>query len=317
TSAGVFTASGGTAVNCGTSTQPGQNPPTITTSTTALSYTLQSGAQAPAFTWSATNATSCTAGQTNPSVFNNLSITGAYATSGTALSQNLCNGSSCGGTVTLTPTQNAQAPTSNTLFLTCTAPDASQRSTSVTLSLAPPSVGEPTCGSSDDTPSDLTGFTRSCSGGVSYSFGAPDYQGPLSDLSQVIGTWPGNPVYLGQTAIIGLGKNNYISFAFKPTTSNALKFSANASWGAGGWISISEAPGQFKSTNSLVKCQLASGSSNNLIFATNGYTGAPIGCRNLTVGKTYYLNIVNANSLGTALCRAASCPMAYTPLIVN
>lgn len=310
--AGTFTATGGTAQNCGGTTQPGTNPPVVTVDQTTVSYVLGSGAPAPTFTWSATGAVSCTAGQTSSNVFNNLAFTGPFPTSASTLTQNLCNGATCGGAVTVTPTTGAVVG-SNNLFVTCTADDNSQTTKGVTVSLNPPN----TQGCGNEEASDLTGYTRQCDGGITYSFGAPQYSGPMTDLTQMIGTWPGSVSYLGQSAIFSLGKTSYVSFAFTPGSGHALKFSANASWGAGGIISVSTKPGKFLTSSTEVKCGQYSGASNNLIFANNGYAGASLNCRNLSTGTTYYLNIVNANTTGAALCRAAACPMSYTPLKVN
>ncbi|HEX6833639.1 MAG TPA: hypothetical protein VF132_08900 [Rudaea sp.] len=163
------------------------------------------------------------------------------------------------------------------------------------------------------TPADIPGFTRKCDGIINYPFSGDIYGGPMTRYENIEGLWPGSPPYVGQAAVFNLSKFEYVSFAFRPNTPHAVKWSANASYGAGGWISVSASPGQF--TNAL--CGLASGSSNNLIFANNGYGGAPLKCRNLNPDQYYYLNIVNANSAGTALCHVSDCPMAYTPLVVQ
>lgn len=158
------------------------------------------------------------------------------------------------------------------------------------------------------------GFTRMCDGVIEYaSEDLGVYRGPFTRYEQIVGSWPGEPAYLGHAAIFYLDQYKFVSFAFRPDTPDAVKWSTNPSYGAGGWISVSASPGQF--VNAL--CSQASGGSNSLIFANDGYAGAQAGCKHLNPDQIYYLNVVNANSLYTALCHSASCPMAYTPLIVH
>lgn len=177
-----------------------------------------------------------------------------------------------------------------------------------TDSFEPPSTD---CDLSEE--ADVPGFTRQCAGTIDYPFGAPSYGGPFTQYEQIEGLWPGSPTYLGQAAVFYLGKTQFVSFAFQPDTPHAVKWSGNASYGGGGWISISQSPGLF----ATALCSQASGASNNFIFASNGYAGAQLKCRHLNPDLTYYLNIVNANSLGAALCGANKCPMAYTPLKIQ
>jgi hypothetical protein len=311
----TFTATGGSAVNCGTTTGPQTDPPVMNANPASQSYILGSANAAPSFTWSATNAVSCKANLTGSAVFNNFAFTGAFPTSSTAAAtQELCTAGaaagSCGGVVTATPTAGA-ATGANNITITCKAPDNSTTSRGLTITLQQPqTVG--TCDESNT--GDITGFTRSCSGTVSYSYFAPTYGGELDQLSQMFGNWPGTTTLFGQAAVFTLAKTKYLSLAFTPTTSNTVKYTTNISWGAGGAISISTVQGSLLKGSPGYVCGQAFGGSNSLVVSSNNTASAQ--CK-LTPGVPYFMNFANINSSGTAGCTKATCNMAYTLLKVN
>lgn len=312
----TFTATGGVATGCG-SQQTGTNPPQMTASPTSQSFVLGSGGAAPTFTWSATGAVSCKANQTGSSVFNNFTFTGAFPASATAaVTQELCTagaGAACGGTVTATPIVGAVTG-ANAINVTCTAADNSTTTRGVTITLQPP-VTQGTCNEQTDTSSDLAGFTRSCAGTVSYSYNGTPYGGALDQFSQMFGSvWPGSTALFGQAAIWSMGKNQYLSLQFTPNTSNTIKLTANASWGAGGAISVSTVQGSFLKGSPGYVCGQAYGGSNSLVVSTNNFASAQ--CK-LTQGVQYFLNFADANSSGGAVCTKSACNMAYTLLKVN
>lgn len=312
----TFTATGGVATGCG-SQQTGTNPPAMTASPLSQSFILGSTAAAPSFTWNATGAVSCKANQTGSAAFNNFTFTGAFPPSATAaVTQELCAAgtSTCGGTVTATPTVGAVAGP-NSIMVTCKAADNSTATAGVTITLQPP-VTQGTCNETDT--GDLPGFTRSCAGTITYSYAngtPPTYGGSLDQFSQMFGgAWPGSTAMFGQAAIWSISKNEYLSVQFTPGTSNTIKFTANASWGAGGAISISTQQGSFLKGSPGYVCGQAYGGSNSLVVSTNSFASAQ--CK-LTQGVQYFLNFADANSSGGAVCTKASCNMAYTVLKVN
>lgn len=171
----------------------------------------------------------------------------------------------------------------------------------------------------DGTPADLPGFKRNCGIAVNYSYSQPigNYTG-ATDYTAILGAFPVGTSSTGinvsgQAIIFPLARYDYVSLPFTATVAGTVKFVANTSWGGGGTISVSDAPGKFLKGPGVCATQNYGGS-NALMISSNNFSGAQ--CK-VALGYKGYLNIVNAMSAGTPNCANASCNMAYTVSRVN
>jgi len=174
----------------------------------------------------------------------------------------------------------------------------------------PPPPPPPTGCSASQVSTALGGktFQRQCAGSMTAWPVGTNYYGPLTDLGIVFGnkSFP-NYSYLGQSPTFQIDSGYYISLAFTPAASGLIKFTANNSYGDGGTISLSTAPGGLTPGAPSVICAMVYGGLNSILVSTT--TGS---CR-VTIGQTYYINFADTNANGDQLCfggTAGNCPQS-------
>lgn len=120
--------------------------------------------------------------------------------------------------------------------------------------------------------------------------------GDVYDLAKLLGgPWP-TYNYSGYSPTFQIDAGKYIALQFTPTSSGAIQFSANMSYGDGGTISVSTQPGSLTYGSPGVVCALSRGASNGIYISTAG------GVCTVKIGTTYYLNLADVDTFGNNLC---------------
>jgi hypothetical protein len=149
-------------------------------------------------------------------------------------------------------------------------------------------------------PSDVGGFSRQTSGYVSYSgnrFGLKGYTGDMTSLASVAqGTWPS--YHTGYSITPNINSGCYIALEFSPTSSGAIEFTSDPSYGDPGLISLSTEPGEFSTSSSSVICSMSRGGANSIYITT---PDMPSQCH-VQIGQTYFINMQNSDSNGVQQC---------------
>jgi hypothetical protein len=108
----------------------------------------------------------------------------------------------------------------------------------------------------------------------------------------------------GAPFMMTVNAGTYVSFPITPIAAGLIQFSTNASFGAGGYISLSTRPGQFVDGNPSVICSNATGG--------GLYASAAAGAQcPLLVGRTYYVNFAGVDYGGNQVCAGninSDCP---------
>jgi hypothetical protein len=287
--------------NCGVSNV------VVTPSISGSPYTIGTSTAAPTITWTSSQAASCSL--TNvPTPFTYTAGANSFVLS--------------------TP-PTVTVATNYTFNVSCTPPAGA----AYTVSVVPASVTlvvNPggTVGSCDSSQLSSTlgsvQLKRQCSGTASYSnnkYNQKAYNGPFTTLSNVLSptngaavVWPNYITGYSFTPTINSG--SYIALSFVPTSSGAIQFTADPSYGVSGLISLSTSPGKFLPTDAGVLCAYGRGAANSLYINTTpgGYCG-------VTAGQTYYVNFAASDYSGNPQCfssnTCSSTPVSYSEITAH
>ena len=260
------------------------------------------------FTFTASNATSCTGAITG--------ATGGAFTGGITL----CSGSTCNSAVSAPATFPANTGATNNTYnvaVTCTG-TASPATSNATVTVQHPTTGgAATC--QPGLASDITGVTALCSGALSQHTGGGNHSlgsGNYTFNFVFGGGWPGT--YSGYAQIFTLTSSQYLSIPFTPSPGNSIAFGVNTTYmpNNNAVFSISTQQGLFNggvANGTTVLC--ANRSNPSLITSSNNYAQA--NCK-LDPTKTYWLNMVPGSYInGFNACAKTPCNIAVEESVIN